>query len=183
MEAYGGTQNSFVDPRLTANQFGIKKGMKIADFGVGRGFYAMILAELVGEMGIITCVDVIQGALDHLKSMASNRNFHQLRYIRANLEMEGSTRLSDNSQDFVLMANILFQSPKKSEIIREALRILKPGGRLCIIDWKKGSSDFGVPDNLRTSEEEMRKITEKTGFRYLSNVDAGSFHYGLVFIK
>lgn len=183
MEVYGSTQSSFIDPRLTANQFGLKKGMKVADFGVGRGFYAMILAELVGEVGIVTCVDVVQSALDHLKSMASNRSFHQLRYVRANLELIGSTRLSDNSQDFVLMANILFQSPKKAEIIKEAMRILKPGGRLCIVDWKKGSSDFGVPDNLRTSEQEMRQIAEKAGFHYLSNVDAGSFHYGLVFVK
>lgn len=183
MDVYGTEKSSFIDPSLTANQFGITKGMKIADFGVGRGFYALILGELVGEIGVVSCIDVIQGALDHLKSMAQNKNLNQLRYIRANLEKLGGTGLADNSQDFVLMANILFQSQMKQDIMREAIRILKPGGRACIIDWKKGSSDFGVPDNLRTSSDEMRKMTEQVGLKFLSSIDAGSYHYGLMFIK
>ena len=183
MDAYGLGGQSFVNPEITARQFGLQKGMKVADLGVGRGFYAEIVARLVGETGIVTCADVIQDALDHLRASASAKGLHQMRFVRCDLEVTGSTQLPDNSQDFALLANVLFQSQKKDMILREAYRILQPGGRLCVIDWRPGSGGFGAPENLRTSAEEMTRLATSVGFRPLSTIDVGGFHYGLMFIK
>ncbi|HLD34697.1 MAG TPA: class I SAM-dependent methyltransferase, partial [Patescibacteria group bacterium] len=102
--------------------------------------------------------------------------------IRANLEVLGSSRLPDNSQDMVLLANILFQSTKKREIISEAARVLKTGGSLIVIDWKKGTGG-GPPDELRAEPTEMKALLSADIFSFQKDIDAGSFHYGMMFVK
>ena len=68
-------------------------------------------------------------------------------------------------------------------MIREGVRMLKSGGRMVVIEWKKGLAGLGPPDNLRTSEDEMKQLAQAQGVRFDSNLEAGQFYYGLVFIK
>ena len=94
-----------------------------------------------------------------------------------------TSAVCDNSQDFVLLANILFQSSKKTDIFKEAGRVLKKGGTMIVIDWKKGTGGFGPPEGRRTDEVEMTSLVDKKDFVFKNKLDAGQFHYGLVFTK
>jgi SAM-dependent methyltransferase len=92
--------------------------------------------------------------------------------------------LANDSQDMVLLANILFQNSNKSPIVSEARRALRPGGSLIVIDWRKGTGGFGPPDDLRTDEEAMKQLViGSDGLQFVSSVDAGIFHYGMIFKK
>jgi ubiquinone/menaquinone biosynthesis C-methylase UbiE len=173
----------FLDPDRIINEFGIQEGMKIADFGSGGGYFTILSAEKVGPDGKVYALDILEDKLDGLRSKAKAKNLDNIETIRTNLEILGSSSLSDNSQDMVLLANLLFQSNKKQEIIREGVRILKSGCKLIIIEWKKGTGGFGPPDNLRTDESEMMQIAKRENLTFKNNLDTGQFHYGLVFIK
>jgi ubiquinone/menaquinone biosynthesis C-methylase UbiE len=172
-----------LDPDRIINEFGIQEGMKIADFGSGGGYFTILSAEKVGPDGKVYALDILEDKLDGLRSKAKAKNLDNIETIRTNLEILGSSSLSDNSQDMVLLANLLFQSNKKQEIIREGVRILKSGCKLIIIEWKKGTGGFGPPDNLRTDESEMMQIAKRENLTFKNNLDTGQFHYGLVFIK
>ncbi len=172
-----------MDPQRIAGYFGILPGMKIADFGSGAGYFTIFLAKAVGESGMVTAIDVLDTALETLRAKAKAEGLRNIETARANLETPGGSGLDSDSQDIVLLANILFQSQKKAEIVTEAKRTLKPSGSLIVIDWRKGTNGFGPPDNLRTSPEEMRTLVVDKGFQAVGEIDAGDFHFGLIFRK
>jgi len=173
----------FLDPENIVSGFNVTKGMKVADFGCGAGYFTILLAEKTGEEGRVYAVDVQEPALDNVRAKARANGLNNIDTIRANLEVMGSSGLTDNSQDMVLLANILFQSGKKAEIIKEAKRVLKSKGKLIIIDWKNGVNGFGPPHELRLDVPKIQQIATKDGFEFEHNLDAGQFHFGLVFKK
>lgn len=179
-----------MNPDKIVSEFGVKEGMSIADFGSGAGYFTILLGRMVGEDGKVYALDVQETALDIVRVKAKAVEIKNIETIRANLEVVGSSGLSDDSQDIVLLANILFQSVKKAEIIRESKRVLKSGGRLILIDWKIGAGampdgrqGFGPPDELRTDETAMRSLVVGEGLVFEKMIDAGQFHYGMTFIN
>lgn len=173
----------FLDPQKIVNSFGITESMRIADFGSGAGYFTIIMAKIAGESALVSAVDILDSALDQVRTKAKNEGLRNIQTIRANLEIFGGSGLDNDSQDIVLLANILFQSDQKSEIVKEAKRVLRPGGRLILIDWRQGTGGFGPPDNLRLDEEAMRSLVTQQDFQFVSTIDTGSFHYGLIFQK
>ncbi len=173
----------FMDPQSTIGYFGLREGMRVADFGSGSGYFTILIARIVGEGGLVTAIDVMDSALDMVRAKAKSEGLKNVDTIRSNLEVTGSSGLASDSQDFVLLKNILFQSNKKEEIIKEARRVLKSGGGLAVIDWKKGSHGFGPPDDLRTDENTIREMVLQVGLDYLRFIEVDVFHYGLMFVK
>lgn len=173
----------FLEPDVIAGNFNIKPGMKIADFGCGAGYFTISLAQRIGSEGKVSALDVQEMALDSVRAKALARGLDNIETIRANLEVLGSSGLSDGSQDIVLLANILFQSDKKLEIVREGHRVLVNGGIMIVIDWKKDTNGLGPPKTRRFEVEEIKKIVESAGLVFDSSFDAGDFHFGLLFKK
>jgi SAM-dependent methyltransferase len=171
----------FLDPESVADGFEIKEGMIVSDFGCGAGYFTIILAERVGKNGRVYALDVQEIPLDNVNAKARVKGLTNIETIRANLEIPGSSGLSEGSQDVVLLANILFQSNKRPDIIKEGKRVLKSGGTLIIIDWKKGGGGFGPPDDIRPDPEEIRKMAEDQGFIFQKNIEAGTFHFGSIY--
>jgi ubiquinone/menaquinone biosynthesis C-methylase UbiE len=176
-------EGAFLDTDRITSLLGIAEGMHVADLGCGSGHFTISMARAVGTSGVVSAVDVQTGPLESVQAKAESLGLGNIRPIRADLEVSGGTGIADNSQDAVLLANTLFQSQKKEAMIREAVRMLKSGGRLVVIEWKKGAGGFGPPDQLRTSEDEMKKEVESQSVRFQRPLDAGRFYYGLVFIK
>ena len=173
----------FLNPDMVINEFGLRQGMSVADFGSGAGYFTIIMAARVGREGRVYALDIMESALDSVREKARAVGLENVEAIRTDLEVVGSSGLSDQSQDMVLLANILFQSDKKAEIVREARRTLKDGGSLIIVDWKKGAGGFGPPDNLRTDEMAMHSLAVGEGLVFERAFDAGQFHFGLIFKK
>lgn len=185
----GGT-GGFMNPDKIAGEFGIREGMTIADFGSGAGYFTILLGQKVGVSGKVYALDIQESALDNVRVKAKAAGLENIETVRSNLEVAGSSGLADNSQDMVLLANILFQSEKKKEIIKEATRVLKSGSFLVVIDWKRaagampdGRQGFGPPDSLRTDEIAMRSLILGEGLVFENDIDAGQFHYGMKFKK
>ena len=173
----------FMNPEKIAAGFGIKEGMTIADFGSGAGYFTILLGQRVGANGKVFALDIQESALDNVRVKARAAGLENIETIRSNLEVPGSSGLADNSQDMVLLANILFQSQQKPEIIKEAVRVLKNGGILVVIDWKRAAGGFGPPDNLRIDEIAMRSLVLGEKLVFENDINAGQFHYGMRFKK
>lgn len=180
---HSGSAGSFVDPELIVQDFGIQEGDKIADFGAGSGHFTILMAKITGESGLISAIDILENSLDIIRSKTKSEGLRNIQTIRSNLEILGSSGLPNDSQDMVLLANILFQSNKKTEIIRESRRILKNGGTLVVIDWEKSAGGLGPPVNLRLDKSAMQSIVTGEKFDFLNSINAGTFHYGLKFKK
>src|SRR3990167_4553293 len=173
----------FLHPEKIVSEFGVREGMSVADFGSGAVYFTIILGQMVGESGKVYALDIQETALDNVRVKARAVGLKNIEAIRTNLEVVGSSGLPDSSQDIVLLANILFQSDKKAEIIREAKRVLKDSGRLVLIDWTFGTGGFGPPDERRTDDIAMRSLVTGEKLVFEKMIDAGQFHYGFIFTK
>lgn len=175
--------SSFLNPDQLVSELGLTPGMSVGDFGSGSGHLAILTAQRIGPQGKVYAIDILEDKLDSVRVKAKEAGVQNIETIRANLEVLGSSGLPDASQDIVLLVNILFQSQKKEDILREARRVLKNEGKLALIEWKKGTGGFGPPDELRMEEEQMNSLIVQQGFTYEKPLYVGQFHYGLMFFK
>ncbi len=177
----------FMNPKNILLEIGIEKGTKVADFGSGAGYFTIPLAQVVGDEGKVWAVDVLRSALEIIESKAKIEQLFNIETVRGNLEMLGGSRLKEKSADVILLANILFQSRKHSEILEEAKRVMKDDGKLVIIDWVPEWCHLlgpGQPGAGQLVPEELaQKEAEVVGFKLKRKFSPGTYHYGLIFEK
>ena len=173
----------FINPQKVIEQIGLKEGMKVADFGCGHGYFTIPVAKLVGSEGKVYAIDVLLEALEAVRSRAQLEGAANIETVRGNLEIAGGSGLPDNSVDFVLLHNVLFQAQKKSEIIKEAKRVLKLGGIFALVDWQKELAAIGPESGWRLSFDEARALAQEERFVFNRSFDAGQYHFGLIFVK
>ena len=116
------------------------EGMHILDLGCGSGRDCYVLSQWVGEQGKIVGVDMTEAqlnvALEHEEYHAkrfgySSKNTEfKLGYIEKLDELD----LPDNSFDIIVSNCVINLSPDKNAVLREAYRLLKPGGELYFSD-------------------------------------------------
>lgn len=178
-----GLPSQIFDIEEIVAQFELKPGMKVTDLGSGSGYFTLELAKAVGETGLVSAVDILDSSLETVRTKALEAGLKNIHLIKANLEVVGSTLLPDNSQDFVLIKNVLFQNDQKVMIIREAKRVLAPARKLVVIDWEKGSGGLGPPDEYRTPKESILGMINQESFIYEKSIVIDAYHFGMMFRK
>lgn len=172
----------FLNPLDTIKQLDVKKGMIIADFGCGAGYFSIPLAKVVGEEGKVFSFDVLETAIESVKGRARLEGLFNIETRRRDLEKENSSGLENNFVDLVIMANILFQSEHKNDIIKEAHRILKNEGQMVMIDWKP-EQPMGPKADFIVSIESIKEIAQNLGLRFSNDLSVDKYHWGIIFKK
>ena len=103
--------------------------------------------------------------------------------IWGDIEKPNGTKLLDSSVDLVLLSNILFQIEKKDVLIKEVKRILKPGGRVMVVDWQDSFGGLGPKAEVVVRKDTAMDMFEKSGFHLDREMSAGAHHYGLIYKK
>lgn len=171
----------FSNPRANVAEFGLTPGMTVADFGAGSGAYAIEMARIIGG-GKVYAIDVQKDLLSRLTAEAQATHV-SVEVVWGNVEKPGGTKLRDQSVGLVLIANVLFQAEAKYSMLLEAKRILRPGGRVVLIDWDASFGGIGPHPDQVVTKEEAKKIFAEAGFSPTSEFSAGEHHYGLIFTK
>lgn len=173
----------FSDPDQNVPYFGLREGMRVADFGAGSGAYTLAMAKRVGSTGYVYAVEVQQNLLERLASVAREARAPNVKVVWGDVDKQGGSKLRDQSVDLVLIANVLFQSDSRYTLALEAKRVLRPGGRVVVIDWLGSFGNLGpTPDRVITMGE-ARPIFEQAGFKFINEFPAGANHYGVIFLK
>lgn len=166
------------DPTELWSRAGLAPGMRVVEVGSGTGFYAFPASERVGPAGRVYAVDVSPGLVDLIRERARRRR-------RSNLEAVVSRPqripLPNDLADRVLLANVLHGIPP--ETVREAVRVLRPGGRLVDVDWKKEPTPRGPPVPHRLSAAAARRALERYGLRTVDEWEHGPYHYAVMLEK
>lgn len=113
---------------------GLKTGMKVLDVGVGTGLVAVQECLLTGDAALVTGVDPSPGM------MAASKLPKAMVLIEGRAE---SLPFPDNHFDFLSMGYALRHISDLSVAFAEFERVLKPGGRLCILEITKPQNRVG----------------------------------------
>ena len=120
--------------RRALTRAGLKPGMRVVDVGTGTGLVACEAAKLVGDPALVIGVDPSPGMVAHAK-------------VPPGLQLMAGTAekipLSDGSADFLSMGYALRHIGDLAVAFTEFLRVLRPGGRLCILEITQPASAAG----------------------------------------
>lgn len=171
---------TFVDPSVVVAQLPVEEGQKAADFGCGSGYFSFEFAKRVGSEGVVYSLDVLPSALEAVASRAKTLGLANILTKRVNLEKENGSGLDTASIDWVIIKDMLFQNSHKDIILKEAARVLKPGGRAFIMEWHPSQSLVGPDKELRVSPDNLQKLIDAAGLALEKEVSTGGFHYALL---
>lgn len=170
----------FAHPTRNVDALGIFPGMTVVDFGSGSGAYVFAVAELLHNSGHVYAVDVQQDLLRRIKNEAHKKGFKNVEIIWGNLEKAGGSKVADRHADLVIISNLLFQVEDKAALFAEAWRILKPTGKLALIDWSDSFGGMGPVKKEVVKKEKALELAQAGGFEPLGQFKAGAHHYGLL---
>lgn len=172
---------NFADPKSNVLQLGLREGMKVADLGAGSGHYTLAAAGVVGHDGRVYAIDIQEEVLKHALDSAHRLGFRNIEIIWGNIEKLGGTKLRDHALDAAILSNTLFQIDDKESFLKEVRRILKPGGRLLVIDWAGAYGGMGPHPGQVVSEHQAEELFITNGFHKVKDFRAGAHHYAIVF--
>jgi ubiquinone/menaquinone biosynthesis C-methylase UbiE len=172
---------SFISPEVAATHFHLRVGDRVADFGAGSGHFVRALSRGVGLDGKVFAIEIQKQLARAIADTATKEKLSNVESIWGDLEALGGTKLPDKTLDLVLISNTLSMLEDKQTPLKEAHRVLRKGGKLCIIDWSDGMGEIKVNHSLRMSESEIKGLVEGLGFVFEKDFPGGAHHYGLTF--
>lgn len=170
----------FARPKRNVAALPLQHGMRVADFGSGSGAYVLAMAERLQGSGTVYAVDIQRDLLRRTHNDAARRGLKNVEVIWVDLEVPRASKLADASIDLVVISNLLFQVQGKAMILREARRIVKPGGYVVVIDWADSFKGMGpIKEDVITKDSALVSA-KKEGLELQREFDAGAHHYGLI---
>jgi arsenite methyltransferase len=128
----------------------LHQGETVLDLGSGAGADVLISARRVGASGKAIGLDMTDEMLELARTNAEEAGVYNAEFVKGYIE---DIPLADETVDVVISNCVINLSADKGEVLREAARVLRPGGRLAISDV------IADPDMDRATREDMQQWT------------------------
>jgi ubiquinone/menaquinone biosynthesis C-methylase UbiE len=179
----GKSSYDLIDPGILWAELDLAPGITFLDVGCGQGNYALAAAAAIGPTGVVYAVDLWEEGIAALKERAAREGRANLKALVAGA---GQIPLDDHSVDVGFMATVLHdlvEAGTATEALAEVARVLKPGGRLAIVEFEKIDGPPGPPRHIRLDAVEVAALVTPYGFRHQQTVPLGLYNYLITFVK
>ena len=166
-----------LQPESLLRSLGLKEGDTIADIGAGPGFFTIPAAQIVGDHGLVLAADVQGEMLTAVKARVTEHGLTNVRVLKTS---ETDIPLPPESCDFVLLAFVLDEIDQRSRFLLRVARLLKPEGRIAVLEWRKEEQSEGPPIADRVSEEELTADAQAAGLLISQSRELNDHQYLIV---
>lgn len=143
----------------------IASGSAIADVGCGEGYFTLRLAKAVGTTGQVFAVDIDKKTLEKLQKAADRNHLTNVVIV---LSEPADTKLMPESVDAVFICDVIHEvtdSQLRPPLVRSAVRAIKPGGFLYLIDYHKSRDVPFDPYEKLVSRDDLCRLCADAGLR------------------
>ncbi len=182
----GAGKSSFelIDSNLLKAVLPIQSGSSVLDLACGKGAYSLFLSAMVGDQGLVYAVDLWEEGIMLLEQEIETRNLTNIMTLVADAAKE--IDIEDYSLDLCLMATVLHdfeEAGQTDAVLKEVKTLLKPGGRLAVLEFKKIEGPPGPPIHIRLTEKQTDHLVIAYGFKKGKTVDMGEYLYLTTFLS
>jgi len=127
----------------------LQPGETVLDLGSGGGLEVLLAARQVGAEGFVYGLDMTDAMLETARRNMTKVGVTNASFLKGDIE---SIPLPDQTVDVIISNCVINLAPDKGQVLQDAFRVLKPGGRLAVSDIVFD----GDLANLPVSEAELR---------------------------
>lgn len=175
--AAGKSSIDLIDVDKAFDLFDLKPGSVFLDLACGVGRYSLEVAGRYGDKVKIHAVDLWKDGVSQLKKDIVEQKITSITPLLADIRKQ--IDLKKNSIDAGLLATILHDLPhgEQVDVIKQAVRLLKPGAFLNIVEFKKIDFGPGPPIKIRLDADAIDKLLTPFGFSKVAQLESGEFTY------
>ena len=157
---------------------GLKAGDRVLEVGSGPGYVSLILADRVGQDGIVYAVDRSADALAYLGRLQEEHGIRQIKRIVADAATVQREELQPNA---ALITMVLHHADDPAAVLGNVARLL-PAGALAVIGEfdPEGPAEHGAPRAHRLAPEQVKAWCRDAGFSVLDCRNQTPEHYMLL---
>lgn len=167
-----------LQPEKLLRKLGLRAGDTMADIGCGPGFFTLPAAHIVGHKGIVLAGDIQGEMLTAVRSRAHEAGLSNIRVLKTS---ETEIPLPAESFDFVLLAFVLNELEHRATFLHRAARLLKPSGRVVVLEWERIETPSGPPLEDRVPRDELVQDALAAGLRVKDDGELSHGQYYYVF--
>lgn len=147
----------------------LEEGARVADLGAGGGYFTFPLAQAVGRRGLVFAVDIDETSLTFIKEQSAQRPDRPAN-IALVLASPDNPHLPQKSVDLIFTCNTYHHLPERAAYFRALLPVLRPSGRVAVIDYNGEGLIEGLVGHW-TAKETVRLEMEAAGYRLVEEFD------------
>lgn len=161
-----------LDLEAICRRFGLHGGETLVEVGAGTGFFSEALLDMLPG-ALCLALDVNP---EMISWMENNRRTFEDGRLFPRLMKESEIPLDEGSGDFLFMIALHHELDEPDALLKECRRVLKPGRKIMIADWKKEAGGFGPPVKIRVEPATAVSQLESAGFKGVAVFDcSGAF--------
>ena len=142
-------------PQTLIRALKLKAGDKVADIGVGTGYFARRISRIIGPKGTVYGVDIQQEMLDLLGRNLKNSGIKNVKGVLGTIS---NPNLPTNTIDLVLMVDVYHEFSHPYEMMQNICNALKTGGRVAFVEYRM--EDPKVPIKLLHKMSQLQVLKE-----------------------
>lgn len=173
-------RRKMLPPDAVLQKLGLKKDDDMADIGCGIGYFTFPATEIIDSKNNIYAIDISEEMLKEIEKASKEKDIKNISFIKST---EYDLKLEDEKVSFALMVNVLHETGDKVRMLKEINRILRPGGRIAIVDFEKKQTESGPPIDHRISKDEALEMLKEAGFEFEKEESFADVFYGVVGVK
>jgi ubiquinone/menaquinone biosynthesis C-methylase UbiE len=160
----------------------LEDGMAVADIGAGTGFFSVMIADRVGDGGLVYSVDIAENFIEHITKRAEEEDLSNIRGVLCDPH---STKLDSESVDLVFVCDTYHHFEYPYDTLSSIHQALRPEGRLVIVDFErvKGVNSEWTLDHVRCGKGTVTDEVKDAGFDFVEEIKMMDEQYVIVFKK